>query len=138
MQGLFVVLFMVGLAIVPTVMAYKDWRDWYWLYRYGAEMNAEIQHHWVGYLGSIPNYYVIYDIDGETPDGDYFFHSRFTEISREAYQGIEGGEPLRVRYCTLRPFIHRPAGQAPQVARWTLTSLFAWAVALFFLYLLLM
>ncbi len=134
-QGFVVVLFMVGLALVPTVMAYKDWRDWYWLYRYGAVTAAEIQHRWVGRLGTLPHYYVIYLIDGETPDGEYFVHTRFTEISREAYHALDAGEPLYVRYSTLRPFIHRPVGQPPQVARWSAITLFAWAVALFFVYL---
>ncbi|HLA44695.1 MAG TPA: DUF3592 domain-containing protein [Aggregatilineales bacterium] len=127
------VLFMVALASLPTMLAWRDWRAWYYLRQFGVETPAEIQYVWIGKIGLFDHYYVIYQFDGETPDGDYFFQSRHAEISRNDYMQTQAGTPLMVRYAANKPAIFRLASQSTEQIHWTLSAILAWGVAVIFI-----
>ena len=129
----FLVLFMVTLALAPSVFALREWRAWYLLRRYGIETEGRIQHHWMGRLGLFDHYYVIYEFDGESPDGEFFFHTKYCEVDQSIYGAIDRGEPPIVRYASVRPSAFRLKGQNPQPLNPTIASLFAWMWAAFFI-----
>lgn len=119
--------------MLPTTFAVREWRAWYLLRRFGVETEGRVQHHWVGRIGLFDHYYVIYEFDGETDDGDFFYHSKHTEIDRPLYQSLARGQPPIVRYASVRPGVFRLKGQNPEPLNATFGSLIGWACAVFFL-----
>lgn len=125
-------LLMAATACLPSGMAWREWRAWYHLRRYGAEMPAAVRYHWVSPLGLFRYYFVIYEFEGETPDGMPFSHSRYTELDANAYQAFLKGEPLIVRYSVRNPAIFRLTLQPTEQWAWTWRAA-AWGVVGFLL-----
>lgn len=136
MERFTVVIFLLGLALIPSLMAWQDWRTWYMLRRFGAEAVGEVMHHWVGKIGIIAHYYIIYGFEAEDQQGEYFYFTRHTELSREDYQAAASSGVVRVCYASANPRIFRLIGQATEQWAWTLKALLTWGVVLFFFYVL--
>ena len=124
------ILFMSSLAILPTYYAWREWRAWYYLRRYGMEIAGTVQYAWIGKIGMFDHYYLIYDFEVETSDGEYF--SQYTEITRQTYQAVQAGTPPRVRYASVKPAIFRLVDQPFEYLRWTFSAGLAWVVVAFF------
>jgi hypothetical protein len=124
---------MLALALLPTFFALREWQAWILLRRFGVEVEGHVQHRWVGRIGLFDHYYVIYEFDGETPDGEFFYHSKHLEVDAAYYRALDRGQPLMVRYASMKPGIFRLKGQNPQPINLTLKSLLVWACAAFFI-----
>lgn len=119
------------MALMPTVMAVNDWRVWYMLWRYGTLTEARIQYHWEATLGLFKHYYLIYEFEVEDENGNPIFQTRYTEVERDQYFSLMGGEPLMVNYASNNPRIFRLENQSTSQLRWTLGAVAGWAYVLF-------
>jgi len=118
-QDLGLLLFMWLFAIVPGILAWREWRLWFALRLDGQTAPVEVQHHWVGQIGLLSHYYIIYQFDVETPDGEYHFHSRYVEVEREVYDDFLAGGTLMVRYSQTNPALFRLADRPLELIHWT-------------------
>jgi hypothetical protein len=131
---LYIILFVTSIASLATYLAWRDWRTWYLLRRYGVEAKGSIKYMWKARLGHFPHYYLIYQFEGETPDGELFQHEKYTEIDVNHYLALEKGEPLMVVYAATNPAIFHLSFQTTEHLHWTFSAGFAWMCTAFFLF----
>jgi hypothetical protein len=130
---LYLILFVAFIGCITSYLAWRDWRTWYLLRRYGVETEAHIKYLWKGWLGYFPHYYLIYEFTVETADGDFFQHEKHTEIDINQYLALEKGEPLMVIYAANNPAIFHLTFQTTEHLHWTFSAAFVWVCTAFFL-----
>lgn len=124
--SLSLVLFFAAVALIPTGLAIKDWRTWYYLWRSGVLTPVEVSYHWIAPMGLVRYYFVIYEFEYIAEDGYPLRNGRHAQITQEMYESFLFGDPLIVRYSTQRPDIYRLEGESDEKLRWLAGAIFGW------------
>lgn len=120
-------IFLLLVALIPTILSGQHWRRWWILRREGVITTATVTHHWAAPLGLTKVYYVMYEVEIITADGEPFHLHTHAILEPDHYRAVVEGEPLAVRYADGHPRIFSVVGVGSQHWRWTAAALAAWA-----------
>lgn len=121
------------IAFIPTLLAILEWRAWWALQQDSQEVVATLQYHWETHLGLSRFYFLICEAEVVDSNGDYHLLQFSGEVEREVYlAAIEVG-PL-LYYSARHPQRFRLAGQPFEHLRWTFSTVLAWGLVGFFIW----